>query len=153
VGILVTAVDSDMRNAGNVFECEWAERGAGSQGWAKPYFPSWEAERIANSDPERFRWSMAILGPENQPGNWEYQVETDGEWLPVEWLEDHGVGKWAMAPQWEWRVVNPPVEVGDDEETLETWAEWVELGRLVHGEQENHCNLTVSDMKFKTVGE
>jgi hypothetical protein len=73
MGSLVTAVDSDMRNAGTVFECEWVELRAGSQGWAKPYFPSWEAERIANSMPDRFRVNDSLMGPEGMPGNWEYR--------------------------------------------------------------------------------
>lgn len=146
MGVLVTAVDSDMRNAGNVFECEWMESGAGSQGWGKPYFPSWEAERIANAFPDKFRWNLNLTGPENQPGNWEYQVETDGEWLPVEFVEEYGVGKWAMDPQVEWRTVKAPETSAD----LEDWHAHIDLAKSVHRAQEEHCNLYVHSMKYET---
>jgi hypothetical protein len=135
-----------MRNAGTVFECEWVELRAGSQGWAKPYFPSWEAERIANSMPDRFRVNDSLMGPEGMPGNWEYLTEEGGEWLPVEWVEDHGVGKWNMDPQAEWRVVSMP-EPGDDE----AWEAVVELAKAVHKAQEDHCDLSITAMNYGRV--
>jgi hypothetical protein len=147
MGVMVTAVESDRRDAGTVFECEWMESGAGSQGWGKPYFPSWEAERIANRFSDKFRWNTALVGPEGEPGNWEYEVETDGEWLPVPWLEEHGVGKWNMDPQAEWRMVKAPETAAD----LEDWHAHIDLAKSVYKAQEDHCNLQVSDMEYDTV--
>lgn len=149
MGVLVTAVDADMQNAGTVFECEWVEKGAGSQGWAMPYFPSWETERIANWMCHQFRFNLNVVGPEDEPGNWEYLTEHGGEWAPVPWVEDYGVGKWNMDPQAEWRVVECP-EPGDDEESLERWQDYIQLARDVAKAQENHCNLMIADMKYAT---
>lgn len=146
MGVMVTAVDSDMRNAGTVFEAEWVEMGAGSQGWAKPYFPSWEVERIANWMSHQFRFNLDLIGPEGEPGNWEYEVERGGEWAPVPWVEDHGVGKWNMDPQAEWRMVKAP----ETSEDLEAWHEHIDLAKGVHKAQESHCNLMITDMHYAT---
>lgn len=146
MGTLMHAGDDD-KTGKNVFEAEYVLRGAGSQGWDKPYFPSWEAERIAQLAPYQFRWNTALMGPEDQPGNWEYEVETDGEWLPVPWEEEHGVGKWNMAPQWEWKQVKAPSTGAD----LEEWHAHIDLAKAVHGAQESHCNLYEADMDYDTV--
>jgi hypothetical protein len=138
-----------MRNAGTVFECNEVERGAGCQGWALPWFPSWETERIANAFPDKFRFNMNVVGPEDEPGNWEYLTEEGGEWAPVPWVEDYGVGSWNMDPMAEWRIVECPAP-GDDEESLEKWQDHVQLARDVCAAQENHCNLRTFEMTYKT---
>ena len=149
--VLVTAVDMDSWNASMIFEAEWAERGAGSQGWAKPYFPSWEAERMANEMPYRFRWNTGLIGPEGEPGAWEHFIEGDEAWAPVPFIDDHGVGKWNMDPDAEWRILAEPQHEPFDSDSWERVADYKAMEAAVQRAIEAHCNLTIRDMGYDEV--
>jgi len=150
--VLMVAGDMDGWSVDRVFQAEWAEVGAGSQGWAKPYFPSWEAERIACTMPDRFRFNLAKAGPEGEPGVWE--ALTGGEeWVECPFIDDHGVGKWNMDPTAEWRILSAMDILKLDlstPEMEERLADFTYMQSAVERAIENHCNLIWTDTPYLT---
>lgn len=144
----VTWSDGDVDES-NVFQADFILI---EHGRKVPVFMSWEASRIAedcatsNLFGPIFRWNTAA----GEDGGWEYMSDdtTDGEWVPVEEYNDHGVIKYKMAPDWEWREVKPPVVDPEDEESVEAGQAWEALREAVERAGEAHADSDESTHNY-----